>query len=112
MPEAPSVELIVCYVTCPCLELAERLGRLCVKERLAACANILPGMRSIYRWKEGVETADETVLLFKTRAELLEALAARIRELHPYELPCVMALPIAGGDAAYLAWIEAESGIM
>ncbi len=93
------------YVTCADSAEAERIGRELVDARLAACANILPGMRSIYRWQGRVETAQETVLVLKSRQELFEQLAARVRASHSYTTPCIVALPIIAGDPTYLAWI-------
>jgi periplasmic divalent cation tolerance protein len=80
-----------------------------VEERLAACANVLDGMTSVYWWQGTLEQAREAVLILKTRAELIERLSARIKELHPYACPCVVALPIAAGNAAYLGWIADET---
>jgi len=97
------------YITAKSPEQAESIGRTLVEERLAACANILPGMRSVYRWKGNIETADETVLVAKTRMALAEALAARVKALHTYETPCVVILPVAGGLPEFLAWIDAET---
>jgi periplasmic divalent cation tolerance protein len=97
------------YVTAGSVAEAERIGRALVEERLAACANILPGMRSIYRWEGKVEEASEAVLVLKTARTTLAALTARVTALHSYELPCVVALPIEAGNADYLAWIERES---
>ena len=96
---------VLVYSTAPDQAAAELLARILVDERLAACANILPGMRAIYRWQGTVESADEVVLLLKTTAAQAEALGARLRTLHPYEEPCVLVLPVAGGSASYLAWI-------
>lgn len=93
-------------VTVPSTADGERIGRVLVEERLAACVNVVPGLRSVYRWKGAVETADEALLLIKTTAGAFEALAARVRALHPYTLPEVIALPLAAGLAAYLAWID------
>ena len=98
-----------CYVTVPSRELALGIGRTIVEDRLAACANVLDGMRSLYWWQGTLEEASEAVLILKTRGELLERLIARIRELHPYECPCVVALPIAAGNRAYLDWIASET---
>jgi periplasmic divalent cation tolerance protein len=98
-----------CYVTVPSREVALALGRTIVEERLAACANVLDGMTSVYWWQGTLEEASEAVLILKTRGELLERLSARIRDLHPYECPCVVALPIAGGNPAYLEWITGET---
>jgi len=100
---------VIAYITCESVEQAERIGRALVAERLAACANILPGMRSIYRWKGAVETAEETVLIAKTRDALAVALTARVKELHSYEVPCVVIWPIAAGLPEFLRWIDDET---
>lgn len=86
-------------------EDAERIARALVEERLAACVNVVPGVVSVYRWKGAVTRDDELLLLIKTRGEKLDELRARLVALHPYELPEVIALPIAGGHAPYLDWI-------
>lgn len=98
------------YVTAPTLAEAESLARLAVEGRLAACANILPGMRSLYWWQGRLESADETVLLLKTTAELAPALIRALTEAHSYDCPCVVAVPIATGNPDFLRWIEAETG--
>ncbi len=98
-----SVELL--YVTCPDEDTAARIGRLVVEEGLAACVNLLPGMRSIYRWQGRIEEARETVLVAKTSAPLVPAATARIVALHPYAVPCVLRLPVAGGYPPYLDWL-------
>ena len=100
---------VIVYITTESLEQAEEIGRALVGERLAACANILPGMRSIYRWKGAVETAEETVLIAKTREALAQALINRVRELHTYEVPCIVVLPIIAGLPAFLRWIDDET---
>ena len=97
------------YVTTASPDQAERIGRALVEARLAACVNILPGMRSIYHWRGGIETAEETVLVAKTRLSLAEALAAKVKELHSYEVPCVVVLPIAAGLPEFLRWIDDET---
>ena len=97
------------YVTAPTLAEAESLARLAVEGRLAACANILPGMRSLYWWQGRLESADETVLLLKTTAELAPALIRALTQAHSYDCPCVVALPIATGNPDFLRWIEAET---
>ena len=104
------MELIFVYMTTGSRDEAERIGRALVEERLAACVNIVPGMRSIYRWQGAVETADETIVVAKTRADLFDRLTARVKELHSYEVPCVVELPIGRGNPDYLGWLEAESG--
>jgi periplasmic divalent cation tolerance protein len=97
------------YSTAASPEQAEHIGRTLVEERLAACVNILPGMRSIYHWQGAIETASEAVLIAKTRADLAEALLARIKALHTYDVPCAVVLPILGGLPDFLGWIDAET---
>jgi periplasmic divalent cation tolerance protein len=87
---------------------AVALARTLVDERLAACVNVLPKMISIYRWKGSVEQDHEHQIVIKTRSDRLPALEARLRQLHPYELPEFLVLDVAGGGAPYLKWI-AES---
>jgi periplasmic divalent cation tolerance protein len=98
-----------CYVTAGSGAEALALGRTVVEERLAACANVLDGMTSIYWWQGALEQTGEAVLILKTRTELVEPLTARIKELHSYDCPCVIALPIAAGNPAYLDWIAGET---
>ena len=97
------------YVTAPDAAVAERIAETLVDERLAACVNLLPDMRSIYRWEGKVERAEEIVMVVKTATDRVAAASLRIRELHPYTTPCIVALPIATGNADYLAWITAET---
>ncbi len=97
------------YVTCPTRVAADRIATAVVGERLAACANLVPGMRSVYRWRGTVERAIETVLLLKTTARRTPALMRRIKALHPYEVPCIVVLPIAGGHGPFLRWIADET---
>ena len=102
-------EVVAVLVSAPDAETARRIGRTLVEERLAACVNVVPGVSSIYRWRGAVEEAAEVLLVVKTRAERADALAARVRTLHPYELPEVVVLPVRGGSRAYLQWVAAES---
>jgi periplasmic divalent cation tolerance protein len=104
------MDVSFCYVTAGSRDEALSIGRTVVEERLAACANVLGGMTSLYWWQGALEQADEAVLILKTRAELVERLTARIRELHSYACPCVVALPIAAGNPRYLDWIAGETG--
>lgn len=100
---------LVLLVTTPDRASARRLSRALVGERLAACANVVAGLRSIYRWKGEVRDDAEVLLLLKTRRALLPALVARVRALHSYSIPEVLALPVAAGNAPYLAWLRAET---
>ena len=88
---------------------AERIATALVAERLAACVNLLPGLRSVYRWQGKVEAAAEVLLLVKTSAEAYPALQERLRQLHPYELPELLAVEAASGLPEYLQWLAAES---
>ena len=87
-------------------EEAGRLAQAVIERNLAACANILSLVRSVYRWKDNVEDHIETLVLFKTRADQYEALEAAIREVHSYEVPEIIAIPIERGSKAYLGWID------
>ncbi len=109
---APRGTLFLVYTTFPNSAAARRAARIVVEERLAACANLLEGMQAIYRWQGAVEEADETVCLFKTTGERLPALTARIRAQHPYEVPCIVALPLAAGHPPFLEWIAAETNTL
>jgi periplasmic divalent cation tolerance protein len=102
-------EVRVVLVTAPDAEVGARLARELVEARLAACVNLVGSVRSVYRWEGRVEDEAEVLLVIKTRAERFAALEARVRELHPYEVPEVLALAAAGGSRAYLDWVAAES---
>jgi periplasmic divalent cation tolerance protein len=98
--------VVVVLLTGPTAELLRTIGGSLVKERLAACVNVLPGASSIYRWEDGVEESEEALAIVKTTADRLQALQTRVRELHPYELPEVLAIEPDGGSSAYLNWIR------
>jgi len=98
------------YATAADAAEAERIGRAVVSERLAACANILPGLRSIYWWQGKMEEGTEAVLILKTTRERIAALVARVRALHSYDCPCIEALEVADGNPEFLAWVERETG--
>lgn len=85
---------------------AERIAKQLVDERLAACVNVLPNVSSTYRWKGKVEHASEALLLVKTSNEKLDGLIARVKELHSYEIPEILVLPIERGSKEYLKWLE------
>ena len=99
--------LVTC--ACPDRDAADALARLLVEQRLAACVQVLPGVRSTYRWEGAIECADEALLLAKTWDDRLEALVAALQAAHPYALPEIMAVPAAGGLAAYLDWVRTET---
>jgi len=97
------------YITCPHMAEAQTLAQAIVTERLAACANILPQMQSVYWWEGKLEKAEEVVLMFKTRPDLQEALTAKVKELHSYDVPCVIFLPLEPGNPDYFRWIHTET---
>ena len=97
------------YMTTETAAEAERIGRVLVAERLAACVNIVDGMRSIYWWEGEVQESGETILIAKTRTVLVDRLTARVGELHAYDCPCVVSLAVDGGNPAFLDWIDAET---
>lgn len=96
---------VVILVTTGSADEAERIGRTLVDERLIACANIIPGVRSIYRWQDAVEDATEHLLILKARAADVAALDVRVRALHSYDVPEVIVLPVTSTSAAYGAWL-------
>ncbi|MDD5462288.1 MAG: divalent-cation tolerance protein CutA [Methylococcales bacterium] len=97
-------QIILC--TCPDKGTAEKIAHLLVKEKLAACVNILPGMTSIYTWQEQIESAQEYLLLIKANNTSFQAIATAIKMQHPYELPEIIAVPIENGLPEYLRWID------
>ncbi len=97
------------YVTAESKDEALRLGRALVEKRLAACANVIPSTIAVYWWEGEIQQGDEAVLIVKTRDDLVEAVTAEIKELHSYDCPCVVALPVAGGNAEFLDWIAKET---
>lgn len=105
--EQPSYCIVL--MTAGSAEEAERLARALVDERLAACVNIIGPIRSIYRWQGQVEDAPELLLIGKTRQDLVPALAERVRALHSYQVPEVLALPVIGGWPPYLRWLAGET---
>lgn len=100
---------LVVHVIVGSRDEARTIARQVVEERLAACANLLGPVESTYWWKGAVESAEEVILLLKTRASLFDRLSERIRGLHSYECPCIVAYPITLGTPDFLAWIETET---
>lgn len=99
----------VVFVTAPDVEAAAALVRSLVTERLAACGNLVPGITSIYRWEGEVHEDPEVLLILKTSEAQVEALVRRVAELHPYDVPEVLALPVDQGLPAYLSWVGSET---
>ena len=106
MSEATRV--IAVLTTAPSIDVAERLGTVLVEEGLAACANLVPGVTSLFRWKGELSRESEVVVLLKTTARGLDALQRRLVELHPYEVPEVIALDVVSGHEPYLDWVRTE----
>lgn len=100
-----SVRYIVVLITAPNEQEAETIAKGLVSSRLAACVNIVRGVRSLYRWKGAVEDDAEVLLIVKTEHRHLEALTAAVKEMHSYEVPETIALPIIGGSEDYLSWV-------
>ncbi len=96
------------YMTAGDREEALALARMLVGERLVACANVLGAAASVYRWDGAVQEEDEVVLVAKTVEDRVDAAARRVREAHSYDSPCIVALPISGGDADFLSWLREE----
>jgi periplasmic divalent cation tolerance protein len=102
-------EPVLVYTTYPSLVEAEKAGRSLAETGLCACVNILPGMRSIYRWKGAVEQADEVVMILKTRSSLAERVSAAVKAGHSNEIPAILVLPVSGGNQSFIDWILAET---
>ena len=103
------MSVLLAYSSCPDAASAEAIARALVAERLAACVNQVPGLRSTYRWQGQLEQASEVLLLIKTTSDRLDAMTARLRDLHPYELPELIAVEVRAGLPAYLDWVTAQT---
>jgi periplasmic divalent cation tolerance protein len=101
--------MVLVYTTYPSIVEAEKAGRALVERYLAACVNILPGMVSIYRWEGALERAEEVVMIVKTRAALTDAVSSAVKEMHEYETPAILVIPLENVDPQYLAWMTAET---
>ena len=99
-------QVLLVYVTAADADEARRIGCALVEENLAACVNVLPGHTAIYRWEGKLEEGAECAFLAKTTAARFDALRARIRALHSYTLPCIVAFPAETGDAEFLDWVR------
>jgi periplasmic divalent cation tolerance protein len=102
-------EPVLLYTTYPSVVEASQAGRKLVEAGLAACVNVIPGMRSIYRWQGKVEEADEAVMIVKTRRSLAERAIAAVKAGHSYDTPAALVLPILGGSQPYIDWLLAET---
>ena len=109
-PEPAGSDAVAIYTTFPDEAAAAAVADVLVRAGLVACANILPGMTSIYIWEDRLEREREAAMIMKTRRALAEAVIAETRRLHPYTNPAIVALPIVAGSPDYLAWIAAQTG--
>lgn len=100
---------LLIYVTYPSAETAREISKAVIESRFAACANIFPAHESLYWWEGQVQSASETAVIYKTTKDKFEALRDKIAQLHPYDCPCIVALPIENGHAPFLQWIETET---
>ena len=98
-------KILLALSTFPDQETARRISNELVTKKLAACANILPGVESIYRWKEKIESGNETLVLFKLNEDRQSAFQEKLRSLHPYEVPEIIFVPISSGLPEYLRWV-------
>ena len=99
---------IVVLTSCAAKADAERLARALVEGRLAACVNVVPGVRSVYHWKGAMESGEEFLLIIKTSRDLFGPLREEMEKLHPYELPELLALPVVAGAENYLSWLQSN----
>jgi periplasmic divalent cation tolerance protein len=97
---------IIVLITVSSTDEAEKIGTLLVEEHLVACVNIIPGIRSIFFWEKKVQIEQEIILLCKSTQKLLDKVISRVKELHSYSEPEILALPVVGGSADYLAWVR------
>ena len=102
-------ETALIYLTAPNSDEAKMIAETIVSERLAACANIIGNVSSIFSWNGSIQNEQETVVFLKTTVSQIPALSKRICELHSYDQPCVIALPIIGGNKGFLDWIKSET---
>ena len=104
-----SKQCLVAYVTCPNREIADQIAGQLVEQRHAACVNIIPGLVSVYRWQNKIETAEEVLLMIKTTEDAFTGLRDAVLALHPDELPEIVAVPINTGLPGYLSWVAQET---
>ncbi len=107
--QSSNASVVFVYVTAPTRDEALSIGRTLVEERLVACVNVLDGLRSLYWWEGKVQDEAEACFVAKTRADLAGRVVERVRQLHSYAVPCVVALPVAAGNPDFLDWVAAET---
>ena len=107
--ELNNYNFISVYVTAPSIQVATDISKTLIHEQLVACANILPPMKSFYQWKGNLQEEEELAIIFKTRTSCYSQLELKIREIHPYECPCIIALPVIAGDFQFLKWVKEQT---
>lgn len=106
------MKLSLLYVTCGSQNEARKIGKALVKSRLAACVNIIDNMNSMYWWEGKIQDDHEVVLIAKTREDLVPKVIGKVKSLHSYSCPCIVALPIEGGNKDFLDWIQKETRVV
>ena len=97
------------YMTAGSIEEAKNIGKILVGQNLAACVNLLENMTSIYKWEEKLEESQEIVMIAKTRKSLMPKLIEKVNSIHSYDCPCILELPVQGGNSDFLSWIESQT---
>ena len=110
MVETKEPEHIVVFITVADEEEARLISRVLLKQRKAACINIIPGVNSLFWWQEKIDSAEESLLVIKTRAAMLDEIIQLVKEIHSNDVPEIIALPVIGGNKDYLEWIDNETG--
>ena len=105
----PSEKLCWVYMTAGSIEEAKSIGQILVVQNLAACVNLLENMTSIYKWEEKLEESQEVIMIAKTRKSLMPKLIEKVNSIHSYDCPCILELPIQGGNPDFLSWIERQT---
>jgi periplasmic divalent cation tolerance protein len=105
-------DILIVFVTCGSSKQAEDMAKTLVTEKLAACVNVLPGIRSCFEWKDKIDWAEEVLLLIKTTKQRYQDLESRVRELHSYEVPEILAVPIEAGLKPYLEWVHSKASVL
>lgn len=108
MSNLTASDFIFVYITFDKQAEAEDMGRQLLEQKLAACCNLIPGMQSIYHWQGKIETAQEFIMIAKTKRDRFESLKNFVTQNHSYECPCIMALPITDGNEPYLSWLQSS----
>ncbi len=103
------MDISLVYITAGGKDEAVMIGKILVEEKLVACVNIIDNMTSIYRWQDKICEESETVIMCKTRSALVESVNQRVKSIHSYDCPCIIAFPIDGGNSEFLHWVESET---